>query len=193
MRLKLLISSLIVLSFYFKSFGQILPTLTGWQVEKFSLPPEFASTLPFKGTEDIRFSPEWSKKHTDGYWTYCFLWTINANRAFTITDLQQYLHDYYKGLIRSNLIKMKIDTSIAKPVKVSLHKIAGNNTDKSAFEGQVEMLDYITQDPITLNFRARIKKQSSNSNTSILYFEASPQPYSHKLWSEMDNMGKQVK
>src|SRR5471030_249361 len=107
MRFKLLISSLLVLSLLGKGFGQSLPTPKDWQVEKFALPPQFANTLPFKGTEGIRFSPEWSKKHTDGYWTYCFLWIINENRAFTTTDLQQYLHDYYTGLIKTNLVQAK--------------------------------------------------------------------------------------
>ena len=192
MHIKLIFASLTVLFLIDRGFSQDLPTPKGWQVEKFALPPQFANTIPVNGTEDIRFSPEWAKKHTDGYWTYCFLWTINSNQTFTTSDFEQYLHDYYTGLIRNNLIKAKIDTAIATPVKVKLHKIEVDKTDKQAFEGVVDMLDYITQDPIKLNFRIHIKKQTPGNKGTTIFFEASPQPYNHKVWLEMNNINDQL-
>jgi len=174
-------------------FSQTLPEPKGWEKEKFALPPVFALTIPFKGSEDIRFSPEWAKKHTEGYWTYCFVWSITDLKPLSVTTLEKSLHDYYTGLIKTNLKGAKIDTTIATPVKVQLHKIAADKTDKLTFEGKVEMMDYMTQDPIVLNFRIHVKKETYWGNFSAIFFEASPQPYSHKLWLEMDEIGNGIK
>lgn len=174
-------------------FSQTLPAPKGWQKEKFALPPAFAPTIPFKGSEDIRFSPEWAKKNTDGYWTYCFVWSIAELKPLSVTTLEKSLHDYYTGLIKTNLKEAKIDTTIATPVKVQLHKIAADKTDRLAFEGKVEMMDYMTQDPIVLNFRIHIKKEIYWGNFSAIFLEASPQSYNHKVWVEMDEIGNGIK
>ncbi|MBB6130281.1 hypothetical protein [Mucilaginibacter lappiensis] len=124
MRIKLLSICFLMLLLTGKCFSQEnlsvyeLPKPANWHTEKFALPPSFATTLPFSGTEDIRFSPEWSKKHTDGYWTYCFLWRIKDAVSFTKANMEQYLHDYYTGLIKVNLKEAKMDTALAIPVKV---------------------------------------------------------------------------
>jgi hypothetical protein len=170
-----------------------LPELKGWKKEKFALPPQFAPAIPFKGSEDIRFSPEWAKKHTEGYWTYCFLWSISDAKTLSVTVFEKSLHDYYTGLIKTNLKEAKIDTTIATPVKVQLHKSTADKTDRLGFEGKVEMMDYMTQDPIVLNFRIHVKKEIYWGNFSAIFFEASPQPYSHKVWVEMDEIGNGIK
>ncbi|MDN5283731.1 MAG: hypothetical protein JWR38_5 [Mucilaginibacter sp.] len=199
MRIKLLPICFLLLLLTSKCFSQEnlsvyeLPVPANWHKEKFALPPSFAVTLPFSGTEDIRFSPEWSKKHTDGYWTYCFLWTIKRAVSFTKTNLELYLHDYYTGLVKVNLAQAKIDTALAIPVKVKLNSSRKGKTDIQTFEGQVEMLDYMTQDPIKLNLRIHIKKLKSGSDTGAVYLEASPQPYDHKVWIELDALDKGIK
>lgn len=161
-----------------------------WHTETFALPPQFVTTLPFKGTEDIRFSPDWAKKGSEGYWTYAFLWIITAKTTFTKTQLEKYMCDYYTGLIKANLKEAKIDTSVAAPVKVKLQNIKADNTDIQAFEGKAEMTDYITQDPLVLNFRVHVKKAKPGTNVTAVCFEASPQSYKHKVWVQLDELDK---
>ena len=50
-----------------------LNTPEGWGVEHFLIPIEFAPSIPYKGVEDIRFTPGWGNAKTDECWTYCFL------------------------------------------------------------------------------------------------------------------------
>jgi hypothetical protein len=159
-----------------------------WHTETFALPTQFVTTLPFKGTEDIRFSPNWAKKGAEGYWTYAFLWIITEKASFTKTQLEKYLHDYYTGLVKANLKEAKIDTAIAAPVKVKLQSIKAGNTDTQTFEGKAEMTDFLTQNPLSLNFRIHVKKAKPGSSVSAVYFEASPQPYKHKVWVQLDEL-----
>lgn len=161
-----------------------------WHTEKFVLPPPFVDTLPFKGTEDIRFSPDWAKKGSEGYWTYAFLWTIAGKTTFTQAKLEKYLHDYYTGLVNANLKEAKIDTAIATPVRVKLQNAKKDDTDIQSFEGKVEMMDYITQNPLRLNLRIHVKKVKRGVSISAVYFEASPQPYEHKVWVQLDDLDK---
>ncbi|MEO7562038.1 MAG: hypothetical protein ABIT07_05545, partial [Ferruginibacter sp.] len=51
---------------------------TGWDVERFLIPIEFAPQISYKGVEDIRFAPGWAKEKTAEYWTYAFLWYLDG-------------------------------------------------------------------------------------------------------------------
>lgn len=163
-----------------------------WHTETFSLPPQFANSLPFKGTEDIRFSPDWAKKGSEGYWTYAFLWIITGKATFTKTQLEKYMCDYYTGLVKANFKEAKIDTAIAAPVKVKLRNIKAAEKDTQTFEGRAAMTDYMTQDPLILNFRIHVKKAKPGSDATAVYFEASPQSYGHKVWVQLDALDKSL-
>ncbi|MEN0055065.1 MAG: hypothetical protein AAGC65_15430 [Mucilaginibacter sp.] len=197
---KVLSVCLLLLSFAVKGFSQEtlnnnyeLPTPENWRTETFDLPAPFAADIPFKGTEHIRFSPGWRQKQAEDYWTYCFLWAINSQVSFTKTNLEQYLNNYYTGLVKANLAQAKIDTTIAIPVKVKLNSSRKSKTDIQAFNGQVEMLDYMTQDPIKLNLLIHIKKPKQGTNSSAVYFEVSPKPYDHKVWIKLDEFDQAIK
>jgi len=198
MRIKLLFICLLFILLKCTCYSQeIAPAYTllkpeNWHTETFALPPQFAATLPVKGTEDIRFSPDWAKKRSEGYWTYAFLWIINPKAVFTKTQLEKYMCDYYTGLIKANLKGAKIDTAIAAPVKVKLQNTQAAERDIQTFEGKAEMTDYMTQDPLILNFRIHVKKAKSGSNVTAVYFEASPQPYDHKVWVQLDELDKSL-
>jgi hypothetical protein len=198
MRIKTLYACLLLLMLKCTCFSQqaapVYPLLKpeNWHTETFALPPPFVATLPFKGTEDIRFSPDWAKKGTEGYWTYAFLWTITDNATFTKKLLEKYLHDYYTGLVKANLKEAKIDTTIAAPVKVKLQNIKTGATDFQTFEGTVEMTDYMTQNPLSLNMRIHVKKVKPGITVTAVYFEASPQPYEHKVWIPLDELDKNL-
>ena len=170
----------------FCQMAYILNTPPDWTIERFDLPPVFAPGLPIKGIEDIRFSPDWSKKKTEGYWTYCYLWTLQSSTPLTQTDLETCLKFYYTGLIKSNLKDAKTDTANATPVTIKLHSIPNVAPGRKAFEGELHMPDYMSRQPITLNFKIHQKN-------NFIYFEASPLPYANKIWAVMDSALKEIK
>jgi hypothetical protein len=93
---------------------------------------------------------------------------------------------YYTGLIKSNLKDVKTDTANATPLTIKLHSIANVSTGKKAFAGELHMLDYMTRQPVTLNLKIHQKN-------NFIYFEASPLPYTHKIWAVMDSALKEIK
>ena len=63
-----------------------LPFPDGWNVERFSIPIDFAPGIAYKGVEDIRFAPGWGDKKSEEYWSYCFLWWLNPDAKIDATS-----------------------------------------------------------------------------------------------------------
>src|SRR5689334_20852224 len=76
----------------------VLDTLQGWDIERFLIPIGFAPSIPYKGVEDIRFTPGWSKKGTSEYWSYAFLWYLDSIQKFDSAIIEKNLVAYYTGL-----------------------------------------------------------------------------------------------
>ncbi|ADV83077.1 hypothetical protein [Terriglobus saanensis] len=198
MHSKFLLACFILFTGIFQSSGQEkssdskLLAPPGWRSERFSLPPAFAKSIPFAGKEDIRFSPNWAKKNTEGYWTYCFLWAIDDSPSFAAKDIGIYLKDYFTGLIKANLAASKTDVSKAIPVEISLREAEEKNTADKVYEGDIRMLDYKEQAPITLHLRIFVRDQKKVNSGLIVFVEASPQPYNDKVWRYFDSIYKSI-
>ena len=182
MKIKLFFATLFLLLSKCNAYSQPLPTLktpTGWTSEKFTLPPAFAPGIAYKGVEEIAFSPFWNKKKVQGYWTYCYLWTLEGSPKFSKVAFENALRTYYTRLIATNLTLANIDTAYTTPVKVIINQL---KTNSKTYEGKITMLDYMTQNPIMLNIR--IKIESPNK----AFFELSPLPFTNKYWVMMDEI-----
>ncbi|MGH2566055.1 MAG: hypothetical protein ACRDE5_16170, partial [Ginsengibacter sp.] len=68
---------------------------TGWTTEHFSLPPDFAAQIPYKGVEDLRFTPGWGDTTSAEHWTYAFLWWLDGIAKIDESILEQNLKQYY--------------------------------------------------------------------------------------------------
>ncbi|MGL6267834.1 MAG: hypothetical protein ACRC2O_07895, partial [Chitinophagaceae bacterium] len=55
-----------------------LPVPKDWTIERFPIPISFAPQIPYRGVEDIRFTPGWGKKISEEYWSYAFLWYLEG-------------------------------------------------------------------------------------------------------------------
>jgi hypothetical protein len=50
-----------------------LPVPKDWTIERFPIPIIFAPQMPYKGIEEISFTPGWGKINSEEYWSYAFL------------------------------------------------------------------------------------------------------------------------
>lgn len=164
-----------------------LGTPRGWDVERFLIPISFAPTIPYKGIEDIRFTPGWNKIENNEYWSYAFLWFIDGVQTFDSKTIENHLTAYYTGLFNINTDKNKIDTANLIPVKVSINLKKTDDGDRKTFDGTVKMNDYMTKKPITLNLIAHIKF-CDGQNKTFTFFELSPQPFSDNVWSSLNQL-----
>ena len=70
-----------------------------WRSELIPFPLEFAPDLPHRGVEEIRFSPGFFDPAAPGYWSYAFVWRLDAPATFADGVVASELTTYFRGLI----------------------------------------------------------------------------------------------
>jgi hypothetical protein len=165
----------------------LLPVPEGWSVERFSLPPEFAKDINFKGVEDVRFAAGWGDVKSVEYWSYAFLWWTEGIPKVNTSILEKSLKSYYSGLIARNITPRKIPDSKLMTTVVSIHVAKTNAGDLETYSGTISMLDYITQTPMVLNALIHVKNCPDN-NHEFLFFEISPKSLADPLWQKLNKL-----
>ncbi|HEY5773194.1 MAG TPA: hypothetical protein VIS75_11215 [Chitinophagaceae bacterium] len=164
----------------------VLDTLKGWGIERFLIPIGFAPSIPYKGVEDIRFTPGWAKKITNEYWSYAFLWYLDGKVTLDAKTIEHNLKAYYTGLIKVNSDSSKIADKLF-PVTSSIKPGTTEKEDLKTFEGSVTMLDYMSKQPITLNVVIHIRSCAGKDKTFVFH-EISPMPYSDEVWKRLHQL-----
>lgn len=161
-----------------------LPLPEKWGVEKIAFPISFAPEIPYRGNEEIRFTPGWSNAESDEYWSYTYLWFIEGTPKINSDTLQAHLVQYFNGLFRSNnkTKPANKDVSFTKP-QIKRVKTAFN--DHETYEGKILTLNFLTGKPIEFFTRIHVRNYT---NHSALLFELSPKPYKNKVWQELDGI-----
>src|SRR5688572_15055566 len=80
---------------------EFLKEPSAWEFERFSLPPTFAPNFPYKGVEELRFSPGMFKKEAPDYFSYAFVAQLDSTSSITQHEVKNYLLSYFKGLCAS--------------------------------------------------------------------------------------------
>ncbi|MES2063701.1 MAG: hypothetical protein V4456_17365 [Bacteroidota bacterium] len=192
------ILTLIICLVFFKSYGQekfdapswkapyTLAT-DGWSIERFPIPIDFAPSIPYHGVEDIRFTPGWGDAKSSDYWSYAFLWLLDAKPTITTTMIEKNLTAYYTGLVERNIGKRSIKPEQLVKIKTSIKKVSKAGNDLQTYNGTVYMLDYMAQRPITLNCIIHVRV-CSGSDKLIVFHELSPQKTGAPVWERMNKL-----
>ncbi len=149
-----------------------LPVPKGWTTELFMIPISFAPSIPYKGVEDIRFTPGWGNAQSNEYWAYAFLWSLEGTPEINAEIIQRNLSAYYAGLIASNIESRKILAEKIFPPKVAIEKTKTDAGDIETFSGSIYMFDYMQQKPVTLHCMIHLKS-CSDKNRTFLFHEIS--------------------
>lgn len=170
----------------------ILDVPDGWNVERFSLPAEFAPQMNIKGVEELRFPPGWGDSTSAQYWSYAYLWWLNGTPEIDALRLQTNIQALYTGLVSRNIISRKIHLGKQVPTKVIVEKIKTGIGDVQTFQGQSQMLDYMTQKPMVLNMLIHVKDCSKEKHTAVIV-EVSPKSLTHAMWNELKQLDQTFK
>jgi len=65
----------------------------------FDFPIAFAPSIAHTGLEELRFAPGFFDPGAPGYWSYAFVWRIDAAPAFDEHALGAELTTYFRGLV----------------------------------------------------------------------------------------------
>lgn len=161
-----------------------------WTIERFLIPISFAPQIPYKGVEDIRFTPGWAKTTSDEYWSYAFLWYLDGTIKMDAKTIDSNLNAYYTGLVGINGSNIPAEKII--PVTTSFKKIKNDKGDLQTYTGTVHMTDYMTQKSIMLNAKVHVRS-CPGENKTFIFHELSPQPLSHNVWKSLDKLWLEFK
>lgn len=164
-----------------------LPVPKGWGIERFLIPIAFAPQIPYKGVEDLRFTPGWGNAKSDEYWTYAFLWYLDIEPKVNEKIIESNLTAYYTGLVHRNIEKRKIPAEKIIVTKTKIIQIKTDKGDLKTYSGKINMLDYMEQQPITLNCIVHLKS-CSGQNKAFLFYEISPKPFTNDIWKSLKQL-----
>ena len=169
---------------------QLLKEPATWQFERFSLPPEFAPNIPYKGAEELRFSPGMFVKDTATYFTYAFVAELDNVRSISQDDIRNYLLNYFKGLCSSTAKQrhLSIDTS---KIDVGLEK-KQNEGNNASYDATLDIFGVFADGaPVKLN--AEITVMNDKAAKIYLVFIASPLDKTDNVWKELRSIQREFK
>ena len=160
-----------------------------WFGERIALPPKgFAPDLGLTGIEEILFAPGMFKADQPDFFTYVFLFAVEAKPELTTKVLQKELFTYYAGLSKARLGNPKLDTSefavTVKPMKHFEIKPKDAHNVKS-FSATVKWIEpFATRKMQTLHFELQTWKYAKSPH-QYLFVCASPQPREKAIWKTL--------
>ncbi len=159
----------------------------GWGVERFSFPIEFASKIPYKGVEDLRFTPGWGDAASEEHWSYTYLWWLEGNPKIDAGALQENLEAYYSGLVGRNITRRNIPKNKLVPTTAAIKKIKTSPNDAETYIGTISMLNYLAQQPMVLQCLIHVKSCKEQDHTAV-FIEVSPKYFEHPVWHELNKI-----
>ena len=160
-----------------------------WFGERIALPPKgFAPDLGLKGVEEILFAPGMFKADQPDFFTYVFLFAVEAKPVLTAEVLQKELLTYYVGLSKARLRNPGLDTSkFSVNVRKMKHfeKKPKGSFDVASFTATVNWIEpFATRKFQTLHFELQTWKFAGSPH-QYLFVCASPQPRDKAIWNTL--------
>jgi hypothetical protein len=167
-----------------------------WFGERIALPPKgFAPDLGLKGIEEILFAPGMFKADQPDFFSYVFLFALEAKPKLDAEVLKKELFTYYSGLSKARMGNPKLDTSgfsvkvTALEDKVVSPKGAVNVKN---FRAVVLWLEpFATKKMQTLYFELQ-SWEYKGSPYQYLFVCASPQKPEKPLWKTLREIRAEV-
>jgi hypothetical protein len=163
---------------------QLLKQPPDWQFERFTLPPQFAPDFPYKGAEELRFSPGMFTKSSNEYFTYAFVAELSDTKNISQDGIQKYLLEYFKGLCGSTARDRKLVVDVSKiTAKVDKKKDAPKN--ETIYNASLNIFGVFADGaPVKLNMEIKVLLNEKTQKT-YLFFIASPHEKTDDAWKQL--------
>ncbi len=155
-----------------------------WRFEQFSLPPEFAPAVKYKGIEELRFAPGWGRKGAPDYFTLIFGVRFDDTKSVSREDIKDYLQTYFRELCSYTVKSRKLNPIDTSAISLSIEKKP--TTDKTRmYNVTLQMFGVFTDgSPVTLNMEIKVMEDPLHQKVYLLMI-ASPQPKTNPVWQEL--------
>ena len=168
---------------------QLLKEPADWSFERFELPPSFAHGIPYKGAEELRFSPGMFKKDSATYFTYAFVAELDNTTSISQNNISDYLLNYFRGLcsITAKDRKLVIDTT---KISVSVEKKKGTAKDETIYNALLNVFGVFADGaPVKLNVEIKVLMNTA-AKKAYLIFVASPREKTDEVWKKLYTIQK---
>ena len=163
---------------------QLLKEPAGWAFERFALPPVFAPRFPYKGEEELRFSPGMFNKDSTNYFTYAFAAQLDSTTAISQNEVRNYLLDYFRGLCSSTAKDRKLVIDTTK-ITVSVERKRGTTNDEIIYNALLNVFG-VFADGASVKLNAEVKVlMNTAAKKTYLIFIASPREKTDDVWKEL--------
>lgn len=169
--------------------AELLKEPAGWSFERFNLPPVFATSFPYNGIEELRFSPGMFNKDAPDYFTYAFAARLTNRTSISKDEIKNYLLDYFKGLCSSTAKERKllVDTS---QITVSAER-KKDAPDKEIIYNALLHVFGVFADGAAVQLNMEVKVLPDITTHQLyLVFIASPQAKTDKVWPQLYSIQK---
>jgi len=167
-----------------------------WFGERIALPPKgFAPDLGLKGIEEILFAPGMFKADQPDFFSYVFLFALEAKPKLDAKVLKKELFTYYSGLSKARMGNPKLDTS-GFSVKVTAieDKVISpkESVNVKNYRAEIMWLEpFATKKMQTLYFELQTWEYK-DSPYQYLFVCASPQKSEKPIWKTLREIRAEV-
>jgi hypothetical protein len=167
-----------------------VPAPTGWAKETIALPPPFAPDVKWKGTEELRFAPNWTKADSENFFSYALLFWLPDDQPVDAKAMERELLAYYRGLARAVLTAKKKEVDVGTftlTVKEAADKPGKRPGGEpvAAFVGELKWTEpFTTGKPQTLRLEIHTWPSEKHKHNCV-FICASPQPETAAVWKSL--------
>jgi len=153
-----------------------------WRKESFTFPLPYAPTLPYEGSEHVRFSPDWKKfSQSDGF-SYVFLWDIKP-ALLEGEALERAMSVYFDGLMNNVAIARNVDALVPQTAVV-LHPLDAPEGWRIAYAGAIHTWNgFANAETLVLN--AEITQRPCGPDRIQLFFALSKAERADPIWKQL--------
>ena len=161
-----------------------------WREETFAFPLVFAPTIPYEGTETVRFSPDFTKFASGRGFTYVFLWDIKRRRI-EASELERGLAVYFDGLMENVTRARKIDDP-GTVSSVALHPMSAPAGWDEGLGGQLWTWNgFAKGEALVLNLE--VTYRACGAERTQIFYAFSMAPRAEPAWKELRRIRDETK
>lgn len=185
---KILLIAIMVLIGQFAKAQETEPILLkypeNWRFERIDFPIEFAPEIEYEGFEELRFSPQMFSKGEDYYFTYIFAIFLEKKKELSISEIEKFLTQYFRGLcsVVASSKKQEVNTD-----KINVKA----NKNGSFYTIKVDYIDTFT-DGSNVQLHMEVEEEITSKGIQLTAL-VSPQPNSHHVWDRLHEIKKNLK
>lgn len=154
----------------------------GWRAESFKFPLAFAPSIPYEGTEYVRFAPYWNDFAAERGFTYAILWDIKR-RELQAAELERGLTVYFDALMENVTRGRKIEDP-GTVSSVALHPMRAPAGWSQALSGRVWTWNAFAKgEPLVLHVELA-HRTCGAERTQVIYL-LSKSPRTGPSWDEL--------